>query len=241
MRRGICYVVGAGECGELTLNPEREDFVIAVDGGYENLKGQRIDLVVGDFDSLPYVPDHPRVIRLKPEKDDTDMMIALREGLAAGYDAFHIYGGEGGRFDHTLANIQCLAYLADQGARGYLIGARQTATLIQNDSISFSGKREGYISVFSYGERALGVTLRGLKYPLTDAELSDRIPLGVSNEFTGRDACISVGNGRLVIVYDNRLYRCGRGNGRPKNNVLQKKDTAVTVPAGWPEGPRDIR
>ncbi len=131
------------------------------------------------------------------------MMIALREGLAAGYDAFHIYGGEGGRFDHTLANIQCLAYLADQGARGYLIGARQTATLIQNDSISFSGKREGYISVFSYGERALGVTLRGLKYPLTDAELSDRIPLGVSNEFTGRDACISVGNGRLVIVYDN--------------------------------------
>lgn len=203
MQSGICYVVGAGESGEITLNPEKEDFVIAVDGGYEKLKGQRIDLVVGDFDSLSYVPDHPRVMRLKPEKDDTDMLVALREGLAEGYDTFHIYGGGGGRFDHTLANIQCLAFLADRGARGYLIGMEQTTTLIQNSAFCLSGKSKGYISVFAYGERAFGVTLRGLRYPLTDAELSDRIPLGVSNEFTGQDACVSVGNGRLVIVYDN--------------------------------------
>lgn len=233
MRRKICYVVGAGECGRLTLNPEKEDFVIAVDGGYEKLKEQRIDLVVGDFDSLAYVPDHPSVIRLRPEKDDTDMMVALREGLAAGYDTFHIYGGEGGRFDHTLANIQCLAFLAEQGARGYLIGERQTATLIQNAGMSFSKDAKGYLSVFSYGEKAVGVTLKGLKYSLADAELSDKIPLGVSNEFTGRDAHISVRQGRLLIVYENGSY--------PNNSVWRKTDTAVSEPADWPKDPRGIR
>lgn len=202
MQNGICYVVGAGECRELSLNAGEEDLVIAVDGGYEKLKEQRIDLVVGDFDSLSYVPDHPNVIRLKPEKDDTDMMIALAEGRKAGYRTFYIYGGCGGRFDHTLANLQCLAWLAERGAQGYLIDGAWTATLIQNGSIAFPREKRGYVSVFSYGEKACGVTITGLKYPLTDAELCDRVPLGVSNEFVGEASLIRVREGRLLIVYE---------------------------------------
>ena len=56
-----------------------------------------MDLVVGDFDSLAYVPEHPGVVRLTPEKDDTDAGWALREGLRLGYREFVIYGGTGGR------------------------------------------------------------------------------------------------------------------------------------------------
>lgn len=204
MEQGICYIVGAGDCSRLLLHQKKNDFIIAVDGGYEYLKGRRIDLVVGDFDSLKYVPEHPNVIKLEPEKDDTDMMIALKEGLKAGYKVFHIYGGCGGRFDHTLANIQCLAYLAAENARGYLFDRSQIITLIQNDSISFQNDMKGYISAFAYGEKAEGVTLKGLKYPLENAELSDTFPLGVSNEFTGEKASVSVKKGRLLIVYDGR-------------------------------------
>lgn len=202
LKQGICYIAGAGDCSRLLLHPKQEDFIIAVDGGYEYLKGQRIDLVVGDFDSLKYVPEHPNVIKLEPKKDDTDMMIALKEGLKAGYGAFHIYGGCGGRFDHTLANIQCLAYLAGKNARGYLFNGGQVTTLIQNSSISFQNDMKGYISVFAYGEKAEGVTIKGLKYPLKDAELCDAVPLGVSNEFTGEEASISVKKGRLLIIYN---------------------------------------
>lgn len=202
MQQKICYIVGAGDCSRLLLNPKKEDLVIAVDGGYEYVKGQRIDLVVGDFDSLPYVPEHSNVIRLQPEKNDTDMLVALKEGLKAGYRIFHIYGGCGGRVDHTIANIQCLSYLAAKGARGCLFHERTVITLIQNDSISFDASMEGYISVFAYGETAQGVTLKGLKYSLENAVLQDDFPLGVSNEFLGKPACVSVKEGRLLIVYN---------------------------------------
>ena len=111
MNQGICYIIGAGECSRLLLQLKDEDFVIAVDGGYEYVKENRIDLVVGDFDSLGYVPKHSKVISLPPEKDDTDMLVAIKEGLKAGYRTFRIYGGCGGRIDHTIANVQHLAYL----------------------------------------------------------------------------------------------------------------------------------
>lgn len=205
MKRGICYIVGAGEWNPVPLAAGDDDMVIAVDGGYEYLKGQRIDMAVGDFDSLSYVPEHPHLLRLPAEKDDTDMLAAIREGRKAGYQTFYIYGGRGGRLDHTLANIQCLAYLAKQGARGHLIGQREAVTVIREGSISFAADfpagENRYISVFCYGERAEGVTLRGLKYPLRDAVLENTFPIGVSNEFVGKAASISVKKGMLLVVY----------------------------------------
>ena len=84
---GICYIVGAGAFGAGMFYPTEEDLVIACDGGYDACvkRGLRMDLVVGDFDSLAYVPEHPGVVRLTPEKDDTDAGWALREGLKLGY------------------------------------------------------------------------------------------------------------------------------------------------------------
>lgn len=205
MKEGICYIVGAGECNRLLLHPQNDDMVIAVDGGYEPLKEQRIDLVVGDFDSLSYVPTHPNVIQLPPEKDDTDMMIAIKEGLRAGYRCFRIYGGTGGRLSHTVANFQCLAYLLEKGARGYLIDAREVTTMIHNDSMEFPATYKGYLSVFSYEKEAKGVTIKGLKYPLDNAVLTSRVPLGVSNEFiSGVPSCVSVKEGTLLLIYENQ-------------------------------------
>lgn len=201
MKKGICYIVGAGECDRLLLYPQKEDMVIAVDGGYKYLEGQRIDLVVGDFDSLMYVPTHPRIIQLPTKKDDTDMMAAMKEGLRTGYEIFHIYGGTGGRLSHTIANIQCLAYLAEHGANGLLFGKQEVVTLLQNGSMTFDASYEGYLSVFAYGGVAKGVTLEGLKYSLKDYTLTQKIPLGVSNEFMREAAKVTVTDGALLLVY----------------------------------------
>lgn len=203
--KGICYIVGAGECSRLLLHPKQEDMIIAVDGGYEYIKEGQVDLVVGDFDSLGFVPEHSNVIALPPEKDDTDMLFAIKEGLKAGYGTFHIYGGMGGRISHTIANIQCLSYLAERGARGYLLGGEEVVTLIKDDSICFSDAYKGYISVFSYGDKAEGVTLKGLKYPLNDAVLTQQFPIGVSNEFTGESAIVSVKRGTLLVVFQRQV------------------------------------
>ncbi|MDR2615655.1 MAG: thiamine diphosphokinase, partial [Oscillospiraceae bacterium] len=113
----------------------------------------------------------------------------------------HIYGGTGGRLDHTLANIQCIAALAQTGARGFIYDRDAVITAVHNGAISFPPGARGVVSVLCHSDRAVGVTERGLKYALTDAELTGAHPLGISNEFTGAPASISVRSGTLVVIY----------------------------------------
>ncbi len=203
MKAGICYIVGAGENYGLDFKPEDEDFVLAVDAGYRFLEGKesRVNLVLGDYDSLRYIPRHPNVIVLKPEKDDTDMRAALREGIRAGYERFCIYCGTGGRLDHTIANLQLLAELAMEGKQGFLFDRNSVVTAITDKSLTFPGGTSGYVSVFSHTEQSVGVYLHGLKYRLEDAVLTSTYPLGVSNEFTGEESRITVRKGTLLVFF----------------------------------------
>ena len=197
-----CYIMGAGEYADHEL-PKRDDYVIAADAGYLELIARDImpDLVIGDFDSLDRLPQHPNVIQSPAEKDDTDVMLAVNYGLSCGFETFIINGCLGGRLDHTLANIQILAYIAKRGARGVLIGRDMCVTLVTNGTISFSSGATGYISIFCAGNIAEGVSLTGLKYPLDNATLTCDYPLGVSNEFTGVPATVSVCEGKLIIIW----------------------------------------
>ncbi|MCD8021752.1 MAG: thiamine diphosphokinase [Lachnospiraceae bacterium] len=89
------------------LSPEPGDLVIAADGGYRYLQklGVEPDILMGDFDSLEIVPEHRHLIRHSPIKDDTDMALAVAWAEKAGYETFFLYGGLGGRLDHSLANL----------------------------------------------------------------------------------------------------------------------------------------
>jgi thiamine pyrophosphokinase len=198
-----CIVVGAGEFDTPIRVPDTGDLVIAADGGliYLDKSGIHADVVVGDFDSLNSRPNHANVFELPKEKDDTDLLFALKYGLNRGYKEFHIYGGTGGRADHTLANLQSLLYLAKQGARGFLYGGGCIYTCIENAEMAFEDKYKGNVSVFAWGGDAKGVTLEGLHYPLLDAYLTPDFPLGVSNSFTGKKSKVSVKEGALLIVY----------------------------------------
>jgi thiamine pyrophosphokinase len=199
----ICYIFASLPFGPLpSIGPG--DFVIAADAGYRQLRGVKPDLVVGDFDSLGFVPEHETVVRHPVRKDDTDTLLAVKLGLAQGYRQFVILGGIGGRLDHTVANIQTLAYLAGQGAKGCLVGEKESALLLQNGSVRFAPEQTGAISVFAFGESASGVTEEGLDYPLESATLACDCPLGVSNAFTGAPARIAVKRGSLLIVWNGR-------------------------------------
>lgn len=203
MNTGICYIVGAGENYGLDFIPEKDDFVIAADAGFRYLQDRRItpDLIVGDFDSLSYIPQDGNVLKLAAEKDDTDMSMAIKEGIRAGYREFHIYAGTGGRMDHTIANIQMLAYLSEEKMRGCLFHRDSVLTVITNGQLLFDKECFGYVSVFSYSERSTGVYLRNLKYELTNATLTNSFPLGVSNEFIGKESSITVECGMLLITF----------------------------------------
>lgn len=203
---GICYIVGAGEFGDGLFSPLDGDLVIACDGGYDHClkRGIKMDLVVGDFDSLTYLPEHPEVVKLMPEKDDTDTGWAVGEGFRRGYREFVIYGGTGGRISHTIANIQLLTDLAGKGAHGTLIGEHSWYRVICNEEITFGAEEKGFLSVFCLGDKAEGVFEKGLKYELTDAVLKKEYPVGVSNELIGRESKISVRNGTLLLIWEAR-------------------------------------
>ena len=197
---GICYIVGAAPtCAPFF--PEKDDFIIAADGGQAALSRLSLTphLVVGDFDSsaapaaVPYVK-HP------VEKDDTDCALAIREGRARGYHTFALFGCLGGRLDHTLGAVQTALGAAKEGATLYLVGEGFLCRVLTEGEFTFTPT--GKVSVLALSERAEGVGIAGLKYSLTNAVLTNAFPLGVSNEGQGIPATVSVKTGALLILWE---------------------------------------
>ena len=187
------------------LEPLADAFVIAADGGLQHTQklGVAPDVILGDFDSLGYVPEDANVFPV--EKDYTDAMLAVRHGLAVGCREFLLYGSlDGKRLDHTVANFQTLQFLADNGGFGYLIGEDYLVTVVKDGAVTFPAGAEGILSVFCMGADAEGVTIEGAQYGLTEGTLSAGFPLGVSNHFTGQETKVSVKNGSLLLLWDRK-------------------------------------
>ena len=196
-----CYIVGAGEFyGGFT--PGADDLVIAADGGYSslNLRGIRCDLLIGDMDSISELPRGVEILRHKVEKDETDMHLAYLEGKARGYSHFAIYGGVGGRADHTFANYCLLSYIRSEGCTATLYGDGNIAFVIKNEATRVSGTIGNTVSVFAFGGVAEGVSLKGLYYPLEAATLTPDFPLGISNSLKENECEIGVKRGTLLII-----------------------------------------
>ena len=204
-----CTIFCAGEFTTLAASIPEGSLVIAADGGLRHTQdlGLTPDIVLGDFDSLGHIPQGAQVFPV--EKDDTDSMLAIKQGLGMGCDRFYLYGAlDGHRLEHTVANFQALHYLCDHGAQGYLIGNRQIVCALQNGKMEFPADFRGYFSVFCLGQDAQGVCLQGLKYETDRATLTAGFPLGVSNQFVGKPATVSVENGTLLLIWEreNSLY-----------------------------------
>lgn len=212
-KEGKCIVIGAGDLTVSRLEYDKDrDYLIAVDGGilYCQVLEVEPDLILGDFDSVntewqeaireleKQVPE--KVERLCPQKDDTDMLAALKRGLKKGYRDFRLYAATGGRLEHTIANLQCLLFLKHQQATGYVMDGSGMMLVLEKEEVSFRKEMEGYLSIFSLGKEARGVTLKGLKYPLNDYTMTNDNPIGISNEFIGEEASVAVEDGQLVLI-----------------------------------------
>lgn len=211
--KDCAVLIGAGELDNsqaIAIQQKKQEgaYIIALDGGLLFCANHSIepDMIVGDFDSLEqellsqYQTDI--IYRLPCEKDDTDTLAAIKMAVAKGFKSFTIYGGLGGRLSHTMANIQSLLYLKERGLHGELVGHNSRIFLVKEECITLQQQEKGYISVFSYSEKAEGVTLKNLKYEIENRILTSSFPIGVSNEFVGREAEISVRQGVLLVVME---------------------------------------
>ncbi|CCQ97263.1 Thiamine diphosphokinase [[Clostridium] ultunense Esp] len=181
-------------------------YVIGVDAGalwlYE--AGERIDLAVGDFDSIGEKgfrrlrEGGVSVLPFPPEKDFTDTELALDQALRAGAKRLLIYAGLGTRFDHSLANVHLLYRCRMEGVEATIVDRWNRIHLI-NDGIDV--KREyPFLSLIPLSEKVEGVTLTGFKYPLTNATLVWGKGIGISNELIADHGEIRLARGWLLVI-----------------------------------------
>jgi len=183
-----------------------DDFIICTDGGYDLAKTQKItpDLLMGDFDSTrETLPDNIPIKRFDPEKDFTDLDLALKTAVEMSASEVIIIGGIGGRLDHTIANIQMLAEYTDSFEQLLMVDGMNKCFVLnkkQKNHIDIPREKDSYISLLPISDQCTGVTIKGVKYPLDDHTLIKGMSLGVSNEFIEEKAELSIKNGALLVI-----------------------------------------
>ncbi len=202
----LCYIFGANFDPNMPYPPiSVNDYTVAADGGYAYFSQNKAvpNCIVGDFDSLGYIPKEVCNLSVYPtEKNDTDMRIAYLKGLEAGCKGFVLFGGTGGRYDHLFANIQLLREISEKEGRGFLFGDNTAFTVVTDGKLRIPAKKNGNISIFSLTDRSFYVNIDGLKYKTDKITLSSDYALGVSNEFKGENAVISVKSGSLLVIWE---------------------------------------
>ena len=203
MRR--CVIVGGADISDyanVKKHLNNEDYYVFCDSGLKHLEklSVRADLIVGDFDSHENPCLDTETIVLPCEKDDTDTMYALKEGIRRGFKNFLLVGVVGQRFDHTMGNISALMYLDSRGMTGEIVDDFSLMSVVSAQPVYVCDDYP-YFSLLNISGVAKGVTIENAKYPLCDAEIDCEYQYGISNEvLKGKKAKISVQEGRLLLV-----------------------------------------
>ena len=205
--RKVCMILGSapleGDCIPAGFSAE-DCFVICADGGIDIARKLNIqpDLVVGDFDSAQgEPPEGVEVIRLPVEKDETDLLYAVKEAFRRGYSSFILLGVLGGeRFDHSIASLCVLSFIADRGGRAVMANGKTSVFVINIGRLVFTDLKGSTLSVFPFGANSCTVTYKGLQYPLVNQTLQLNDAMGVSNCIIEDRAEIFLHQGRALVI-----------------------------------------
>lgn len=206
MSRFVIVVAGGSDSPEAPELPPHVA-VVAADGGAirARMLGLRIDLVVGDLDSLP-----PEVVqalesagvpfeRHAPDKDKTDFELALEAALVFEPDRILVIGSSSGRLDHLVGQLSVLASDFLAGVEVDALLGPATVHVVRGRRV-LQGEPGELISLHALHGDALGVTTEGLRFPLRAETLPVATSRGVSNVFAAEEAEITVTGGVVLAV-----------------------------------------
>ena len=195
-----CVIVGSMDVDPRIQDYLEDSFVIAADGGLLSLDKNNItpDLIIGDFDSLGFEPEGDNVIKHPVKKDDTDMMWAVKKAIDLGYKEIIVFGGCGGRLDHTLANVNTMVYALEKDANISILDS-ENDLYITDDDIKLSHRDKDNFSLFAIEEKAV-VDIEGAEYSGSGIVISNNTTLGVSNSFVEDEVSINVVDGIVLII-----------------------------------------
>ena len=200
-----CVVIGNASINNydyLLKEINEDDFLIYCDGGLKHLEKLKIlpNLIIGDFDSFKNPNLDIETIVLPREKDDTDTMAAVKEGIERGYKDFLLLGVIGERLDHSLANVSILLFLDSLNLKGKIIDDYSEMLLVSKKEELVSDEFS-YFSLINILSNAKGVNVIDAKYPLIDATLPTTYQYSVSNEvLPNKVSKISLKEGTLLLI-----------------------------------------
>lgn len=210
------YVVIVANAPGLDLAPYRHllaaaERLIAADGGGTALfaHGYTPHLLIGDLDSITpealavYQAQGVAIERHRPDKDETDLELALLAAVKLGASQIDVLGALGGRWDQSLANVSLLGMAELRERQVRLIDQPQQIWLVRDESV-IPGAVGDTVSLLPFGGDAHGITTEGLAYPLHDGTLYYDRARGVSNVITATPARVRVRDGVLLIVWTAR-------------------------------------
>ena len=186
------------------------DLFIGVDRGSLLLIEQGIcpDLAVGDFDSVSekelalICSQSKEVLQAQPEKDDTDLELAVKAVFARYPQAqVTIFGAFGGRLDHTLANI----FLpSNHEITPYM---QQIRLCNAQNELRYcpQGRHEikpvagmNYLAFMPADDSRL--TIEGAKYPLNESNYFFK-KVYASNEFIDEPVFLECQSDYVIVIY----------------------------------------
>lgn len=190
------------------------DLWIGVDRGTAVLleNGIKPDAAFGDFDSVTkkelaeFETAVPDLKKYKPEKDETDLELALSWAISKNPAIIRIFGGTGGRIDHFLANIHLLEKNAlEKRETEIVLIDRLNSVSVKAPGLYHLEKESGkkYISFLPGSSDVAGLTLKGFKYPLENRDVPRGSTLCVSNELIGKSGTFSFSEGILIVIRSN--------------------------------------
>ncbi len=203
-KRGFIYTGGQVFAENITEAPSSEDLCIAADSGYKTARamGVKIDILVGDFDSLGSVsiPDSIERVELPCEKDCTDTQAAVQIALERGCTDIYVIGGIGTRMDHVISNIGILEGLYEGGVHACIDNGKNRIRYLRNDNILIARSAYKYLSVIALDSICRGVSVDGCKYKMKNQKLERKVQFAVSNEIEGNVALVTVKKGAALVI-----------------------------------------
>lgn len=198
------------EKSEVADLARKADLVIAADGGaaYCSDIGILPDVIIGDLDSIPssllqrLKHAGKNIISYPPEKDFTDLELALQYAVDQGADEIVVAGALGARWDMSVANLMLLAADFLAHTKVCLVAENQTAILLRGkETITINAVPGDALSLIPLSKDVNGVSTRGLRYPLTDEALKFAATRGISNQFSSSRATIQLDSGLLLCIF----------------------------------------
>lgn len=173
------------------------DFIICADGGYNHAKVMGItpNVLIGDFDSAKNYESVKDRIEYPTRKDFTDGELAVKYAVEHGYEDIVLIAMTGNRLDHTMADIMLLL----ECKNGVVIDDNNEIYLLK-DSVSVKGSKGQTISIIPLGCDAIGVSTKGLEYPLNNETLYLGSSRGISNVMIEEKCEINITNGMALVI-----------------------------------------